>query len=72
MSLIDEGTQTHRFKTNEGDHDRFAHYAKKGDITRATIEGGQILAICGVRFEPIRDPKRFPICPDCKRIKESR
>jgi predicted Zn-ribbon and HTH transcriptional regulator len=23
---------------------------------------------CGHRFQPIRDPSRFPVCPKCKEL----
>ncbi|HEV8652508.1 MAG TPA: DUF3039 domain-containing protein [Actinomycetes bacterium] len=52
--------------TSEGDG--YAHYANKAEITRAAIEGGMITALCGFRFPPIRDPRRFPVCPRCKEL----
>jgi hypothetical protein len=51
-----------------GEDDRYAHYARKEEITRAAIEGGTITALCGFRFPPIRDPQRFPVCPKCKEL----
>ena len=33
--------------TDDGDHDRFAHYAKKADIARAYVTGEAIVALCG-------------------------
>lgn len=57
---------------DDGDHDRFAHYARKADITRASITGETIVAICGKKFTPSRDPERYPVCPTCKEIKASR
>lgn len=48
--------------------DGYAHYARKEEITRAAIEGGTIIALCGFRFSPVRDPQRFPICPRCKEL----
>ncbi len=55
--------------TDEGDHDRFAHYARKADITRATIEGTPVVAICGKVWVPSRDPSKYPICKTCTEIK---
>jgi hypothetical protein len=26
--------------------------------------------LCGKKWVPSRDPKKFPVCPDCKRIYE--
>ncbi len=55
--------------TEDGDHDRFAHYARKADITRATIEGTPVVAICGKVWVPSRDPSKYPICKTCAEIK---
>lgn len=57
---------------DDGDHDRFAHYARKADITRAAVTGEQITAICGKKFTPTHDPGRYPVCPTCSEIKASR
>ncbi len=57
---------------DEGDHDRFAHYARKADIARAAVTGETITAICGKRFTPTRDPQRYPVCPTCAEIKAAR
>jgi hypothetical protein len=51
-----------------GSPDDKAHYAKRDDITQAAILGGKVKALCGVEFEPIRDPSRFPMCEDCVRL----
>ena len=51
--------------TDGGDHDRFAHYARKDDVTRAYITGEAITALCGKQWVPTRDPTRYPICPTC-------
>jgi hypothetical protein len=60
--------------TDEGDHDRFAHYIlgrdPKAKITAAIVEGKPIRALCGKKWIPSRDPSRFPVCPDCKKIKD--
>lgn len=52
----------------DGDHDRHAHYALKDDITRAYIEGTPVIALCGKVWVPNRDPEKFPVCPECKRL----
>jgi len=54
--------------TSDGDHERFAHYVKKGDIVRSAVEGVAVEALCGKRWIPDRDPQRFPVCPTCKEI----
>lgn len=51
--------------TDGGDHDRFAHYARKDDVARAYVTGEAITALCGKKWVPSRDPTRYPICPTC-------
>ena len=51
--------------TGDGDHDRFAHYCRKDDVTRAYITGEAIEALCGKKWVPTRDPSRYPVCPTC-------
>jgi hypothetical protein len=51
-----------------GSPDDFAHYARKADIDHALVNGGRVRALCGVEFQPIRDPSRFPVCPTCDAI----
>lgn len=55
---------------DEGDHDRFAHYVKKDKILPSAIEGTALVALCGKKWVPTRDPKRYPVCPECKEIFE--
>jgi hypothetical protein len=56
---------TQPIDTDGGDHDRFAHYARKDDVARAYITGEAITALCGKKWVPTRDPSRYPICPTC-------
>jgi Protein of unknown function (DUF3039) len=51
----------------DDDH-RHAHYARKDEIVRAAVEGGLVTALCGWKFQPVRDPQRFPVCPKCKEL----
>ncbi len=53
----------------DGDHDRFAHWAASSEVTRAYVTGEPIMALCGKYWVPTRDPDRFPICPTCAEIK---
>lgn len=53
-----------------GDHERFSHYAEKSKITEALVLGTPVKALCGKVWVPSRDPSRFPICPTCKEIFE--
>lgn len=54
--------------TEDGDHDRFAHYVKKEKILESAMSGKPVRALCGKKWIPGRDPDRFPVCPDCKAI----
>lgn len=54
-----------------GDHERFAHYVDKSKIVDSAVSGTPVVALCGKVWVPSRDPKRFPVCPDCKKIYES-
>ncbi|MPY94868.1 MAG: DUF3039 domain-containing protein [Acidimicrobiia bacterium] len=56
---------------DEGDHDRFAHYVRKGDIMRSAVEGVAVVALCGKKWVPNRNPDKFPVCPECKEIYEA-
>lgn len=56
--------------TEAGDHDLFAHYARKTDIERSMFEGVEITALCGKQWRPTRDFTKFPICQTCKDIYE--
>ncbi len=64
----DETRTDHR--TDEGDHDRFAHYVEKHKLTEALVVGTPVIALCGKVWVPSRDPERFPVCPECKRLFE--
>lgn len=57
-------------RLDEGDHDRFAHYVEKAKLTEALINGTPVIALCGKVWVPSRDPTRFPVCPECKRLYE--
>jgi hypothetical protein len=56
---------------DDGDHDRFAHYCKKSDVARAYVTGEAIVALCGKKWVPTRDPSRYPVCPTCKELKDA-
>lgn len=58
-------------ETDEGDHDRFSHYVRKSDIVRANVEGVPVVALCGKKWIPNRDPDKYPVCPVCKEIYEA-
>ena len=54
--------------TGDGDHERFSHYVAKDTLMAAMVEGTPVVALCGKVWVPSRDPQRFPVCPECKRI----
>ncbi|TDC94302.1 DUF3039 domain-containing protein [Actinomadura sp. 7K507] len=55
----------------DGDHERFAHYVKKQKITESAVSGTPVIALCGKVWVPNRDPKKYPVCPECKEIYET-
>lgn len=57
--------------STDGDHERYAHYVKKSDIVRANVEGVPVVALCGKKWVPNRDPSRYPVCPTCKEIMDA-
>ena len=58
-------------KTDNGEHDMFAHYAPKDEITEALINGTPIRALCGKVWVPSRNPEKYQTCPECKEIYET-
>jgi hypothetical protein len=54
--------------TEDGDHDRFSHYVQKEKIVESAVTGKPVIALCGKVWVPGRDPEKFPVCPDCKKI----
>jgi len=56
--------------TQDGDHERFSHYAPADEVTRALIEGTPLTALCGKVWVPHRDPQKYAVCPTCKEIYE--
>ncbi len=55
----------------DGDHERFAHYVQKNKIMDSAVSGSPVIALCGKVWVPNRDPKKYPVCPECKEIFES-
>lgn len=54
-----------------GDNERFSHYVKKDKIMSSAVSGQPVVALCGKVWTPGRDPKKYPVCPQCKEIYES-
>jgi hypothetical protein len=66
-TLIEESVD---YRLDPGDHERFSHYVPKDKLMQAMIDGIPVRALCGKLWVPSRDPQRFPVCPECKRIYE--
>jgi hypothetical protein len=58
------------YRLDDGDHERFSHYVDKDKLTEAVVLGTPVIALCGKVWVPSRDPKRFPVCPQCKELYE--
>jgi hypothetical protein len=58
-------------ETEAGDHERFAHYVQKEKIVESAVTGSPVIALCGKVWIPNRDPKKFPVCPECQEIFDS-
>ncbi|QBI21596.1 DUF3039 domain-containing protein [Egibacter rhizosphaerae] len=69
MSSVQIDERTQPLRPDDGDHERFAHYVPKAEILESAVTGRPVIALCGKKWVPSRDPERFPICPECKRIK---
>jgi hypothetical protein len=67
-TLVEERTD---YRVQEGDHERFSHYADRDKIMEAMINGTPVRALCGKVWVPSRDPSRFPVCPECKELYEN-
>jgi len=70
-TLMDERTEQEVRLTDDGDHDRFAHYFRKEDLDKAFFDGQKIVALCGRVEVPTRDFTKYPICETCKEIYET-
>ena len=42
--------------TGDGDHERFAHYVLKDKIVDSAVSGTPVIALCGKKWVPSRDP----------------
>ncbi len=51
-----------------GDSERFSHYVPKDKLMEALVNGTPVRALCGKVWTPSRDPKKYPVCPECKEI----
>jgi hypothetical protein len=70
MSIDQETLKQEQVVLDQGDHERFSHYVKKDRIVQSAVLGSAVVALCGKVWVPSRDPEKFPVCPDCKKIYE--
>lgn len=66
---FEEQEQTREW-TDDGDHERYSHYAPADEVTRAIVMGASVMALCGKIWVPHRDPNKYKVCPTCKEIYE--
>jgi hypothetical protein len=57
--------------TEAGNEEPFAHYAESASVTEGYIMGTPVIALCGKKFIPSRDPLKLRVCPSCKEIAEA-
>jgi hypothetical protein len=41
---------------------------RKEKIVESAVMGTPVIALCGKVWVPNRDPKKFPVCPECQEI----
>lgn len=67
----------------DGEHERMAHIVLEGartdsgdfvaagpSVVESIVNGVPVEALCGKRWVPDRDPRKFPLCPTCVEIAE--
>jgi hypothetical protein len=55
------------------DRERLAHIVEGKDrVTRAYVTGEPVVALCGKRWIPSRDPHGLPVCAECRAELEAR
>lgn len=69
--ILPEGDVRPDLSHGDGDHERFAHYVKKAKMADSAVNGTPLVALCGKVWVPSRDPKKYPVCPECKEIFEN-
>lgn len=60
----------------ESDNPIYVHIIDRGDnpksaealVLEARINGTELIALCGHKWVPYRDPQKFPLCPKCKEM----
>jgi hypothetical protein len=69
----------------DGSHERFTHIVLEGfkpsedefiptgnSVVAGMVNGSAVKALCGKVWIPKNDPQRYPICPTCKEIAQSK
>jgi hypothetical protein len=54
--------------TQDGAHDKFAHYVDRDDMMEAFVYGTPIMALCGKIWVPSREGSGYKTCPTCEEI----
>ena len=67
QTVLDRDTRTE----DTQDHERLSHYVTRDKLTEAMVMGTPVVALCGKIWVPSRNPKDYPVCPECKEIWES-
>ena len=86
--MSDAGTTLSPERTDpqlDGNHERMSHIVLEGfkpssgdflatgpSVVEGMVNGTAVRALCGKVWVPGRDPRRYPLCPTCKEIAESR
>lgn len=53
------------------DEGRLTHIVSRDDEMKGYVLGEEIVALCGHRFVPSRDPRKYPVCQACKDVLSS-
>jgi hypothetical protein len=65
LEHVETNTET-RPSNGDGDHERFSHVVPKAQLEEAIFNGTPVTAWCGKTWVPTKDPKKYPVCPECK------
>lgn len=70
LEHVDTSTTPKVQDPGDGNHDLFSHYVSKADLGAFYMASIIPTALCGKKWAPGKDPRRFPVCPDCKAVYE--
>lgn len=54
--------------SEDGSHDKFAHYVDQDEVMQAFVYGVPVVALCGKIWVPTRDGAGYKICPTCEEV----